>query len=81
LDNIIKPVSLCPKCENGGVNELVQFLCGGVVAEGGSGAVARFVGDGVEVWLVAGYGGSFGQVAANEPVGFFVGSSPWGCGG
>ena len=48
---------------------------GGAVAEGGSGAVARFVGDGVEVGLVAGDGGSFGQVAADEPVGVFVGSS------
>ena len=48
---------------------------GGAVAEGGSGAVARLVGDGVEVGLVAGDGGSFGQVAADEPVGVFVGSS------
>lgn len=35
-------------------NVFVECL-GGVVAEGGSGAVARFVGDGVEVALVAGY--------------------------
>ena len=55
-------------------NVFVECL-GGVVAEGGSGAVARFVGDGVEVALVAGDGGSFGQVAADEPVGVFVGSS------
>ena len=33
----------------GGGNELVECFCGGAVAEGGSGAVARFVGDGVEV--------------------------------
>ena len=45
------------------------------VVEGGSGAVARFVGDGVEEGLVAGDGGSFGQVAADEPVSVFVGSS------
>ena len=39
------------------------------------GAVAQFVGDDVEVGLVAGDGGSFGQVAADEPVGVFVDSS------
>ena len=59
----------------GGSNEFVECFCWGAVAEGGSGAVARFVGDGVEVGLVAGDGGSFGQVAADEPVGVFVGSS------
>ena len=59
----------------GGSNELVECFCGGAVAEGGSGAVARLVGDGVEVGLVAGDGGSFGQVAADESVGVFVGSS------
>ena len=59
----------------GGSSELVECLGGGAVAEGGSGAVARFVGDGVEVGLVAGDGGSFGQVAADESVGVFVGSS------
>ena len=59
----------------GGSNELVECFCGGAVAEGGSGAVVEFVGDGVEVGLVAGDGGSFGQVAADEPVGVFVGSS------
>ena len=59
----------------GGSNEFVECFCGGAVAEGGSGAVARFVGDGVEVGLVAGDGGSFGQVAANASVGVFVGSS------
>ena len=59
----------------GGSNEFVECFCGGAVAEGGSGAVARLVGDGVEVGLVAGDGGSFGQVAADEPVGVFVGSS------
>ena len=42
------------------------MLLWGAVAEGGSGAVARFVGDGVEVGLVAGDGGSFGEVAADE---------------
>ena len=41
----------------GGSDEFVECLGGGVVAEGGSGAVARFVGDGVEVGLVAGDGG------------------------
>ena len=59
----------------GGSNEFVECFCGGAVAEGGSGAVARLVGDGVEVGLVAGDGGSFGQVAADESVGVFVGSS------
>ena len=59
----------------GGSDEFVECLGGGVVVEGGSGAVAQFVGDGVEVGLVAGDGGSFGQVAADEPVGVFVGSS------
>ena len=59
----------------GGGNEFVECFCGGAVAEGGSGAVVEFVGDGVEVGLVAGDGGSFGQVAADEPVGVFVGSS------
>ena len=44
----------------GGSDELVECFCGGVVAEGGSGVVARFVGDGVEVGLVAGDGGFFG---------------------
>ena len=38
----------------GGSNEFVECMGGGVVAEGGSGAVARFVGDGVEVGVVAG---------------------------
>ena len=59
----------------GGSNELVECFRWGAVAEGGSGAVVEFVGDGVEVGLVAGDGGSFGQVAADEPVGVFVGSS------
>lgn len=40
------------------------MLLGGWVVEGSAGAVARFVGDGVEVGLVAGGGGAFGQVAA-----------------
>lgn len=44
----------------GGSNEFVECFCGGAVVEGGSGAVVQFVGDGVEVWLVAGDGGSFG---------------------
>ena len=38
----------------GGSNELAECFCGGAVAEGGSGTVARLVGDGVEVGLVAG---------------------------
>ena len=59
----------------GGSNEFVECFCGGAVAEGGSGAVARLVGDGVEVGLVAGDGGSFGKVAADEPVGVFIGPS------
>ena len=59
----------------GGSNEFVECFCGGAVAEGGSGAVVEFVGDGVEVGLVAGDGGSFGEVSADEPVGVFVGSS------
>lgn len=44
----------------GGSNEFVECVGGGVVVGGGSGAVAWFVGDGVEVGLVAGDGGSFG---------------------
>ena len=44
----------------GGSNEFVECFCWGAVVEGGSGAVVQFVGDGVEVWLVAGDGGSFG---------------------
>lgn len=62
----------------GGSNELVECFCGGAVAEGCSGAVARLVGDGVEVGLVAGHGGSCGQVAADKSVGVVVGSSPPG---
>ena len=38
----------------GGSNELAECFCGGAVAEGDSGTVARLVGDGVEVGLVAG---------------------------
>ena len=45
----------------GGSNEFVECFCGGAVAEGGSGAVVQLVGDGVEVGLVAGDGGSCGQ--------------------
>ena len=41
----------------GGSNEFVECFCWGAVAEGGSGAVVQFVGDGVEVGLVAGAGG------------------------
>ena len=59
----------------GGSNEFVECLGGGAVAEGGSGAVVELVGDGVEVGLVSGDGGSFVQVAADEPVGVVVGSS------
>jgi len=59
----------------GGSNKFVECFCWGAVVEGGSGAVVRLVGDGVEVGLVAGDGGSCGQVAADEPVGVFVGSS------
>ena len=68
-DNAVMAVSM------GGSNEFVECFCGGVVAEGGSEAVVELVGDGVEVGLVAGDGGSFGQVAMDEPVGIFVGSS------
>ena len=65
----------------GGGNEFVECFCWGAVAEGGFGAVVELVGDGVEVGLVAGDGGSFGQVAVDEPVGVFVGSSlPWAVG-
>ena len=51
----------------GGSNEFVECFCGGAVAEGGSGAVVELVGDGVEVGLVAGDGGSFGKVSADKP--------------
>ena len=62
----------------GGSSELIECFCGGTVAEGDSGAVIELVGDGVEVGLVADDGGSFGQIAADESVGVFVGSSlPW----
>ena len=44
----------------GGSNEFVECFCWGAIVEGGSGAVVELVGDGVEVWLVAGDGGSFG---------------------
>ena len=54
-------------------NELVECFCGGAVAKGYSGAVARLVGDGVEVGLMAGDGGSCGQVAADELAGIVVG--------
>ena len=54
VEDLLKAVSM------GGSNELVECFCGGAVAEGGSGAVVEFVGDGVEVGLVAGDGGSFG---------------------
>lgn len=43
----------------GGSNEFVECYGGDAVAEGGSGTVARLVGDGVEVGLVAGDGGFF----------------------
>lgn len=58
-----------------GSNEFVRCFCWGAVAEGVSGAVVQFVGDGVEVGLVAGDEGSLGQVAMGEPVLVFVGSS------
>lgn len=45
----------------GGSNELVECFCGGAVAEGYSGAVARLLGDGVEVGLVAGDGVPLGR--------------------
>ena len=44
----------------GGGNEFVECLGGGG-RRGGAGAVARLVGDGVEVGSVAGDGGSCGQ--------------------
>ena len=64
-----------PAVSMGGSNEFVECFCGGAVVEGGSGAVVELVGDGVEVGLVAGDGGSFGEVSADEPVGVFVSSS------
>lgn len=42
------------------------MLLGGWVVEGSAGAVARFVGDGARVGLVAGDGGAFGQVVARS---------------
>lgn len=41
----------------GGSNEFVDCFCGGVVAEGSSGTVGQFVGDGVVVGKVSGKGG------------------------
>ena len=49
-----------PAVSMGGSNEFVECFCWGAVVEGGSGAVVELVGDGVEVGLVAGDGGSFG---------------------
>ena len=54
IRNVYSAVSM------GGSNEFVECFCWGAVVEGGSGAVVELVGDGVEVWLVAGDGGSFG---------------------
>ena len=59
----------------GGGNEFVECLGGGGVAEGGSGAVARLVGDGVEVGVVAGMGVPLGRpwmrrVSAPDLIGF-----------
>ena len=68
----------------GGSNDFVECLGGGAVAEGGSGAVVQFVGDGVEVGLVAGDGGSFGQVAVGqirEPGQGFGPATACGCAG
>ena len=58
----------------GGSNEFVECFWG-AVAEGSSGVVVEVVGDGVEVGLVAGDGGSFRKVSADKPVGVFVDSS------
>ena len=54
----------------GGSDEFVECLGGGVVVEGGSGAVVQLVGDGVEVALVAGHFPALvpGQ-CAHRPVG------------
>ena len=54
------PIMLTLAVSMGGSNEFVECFCWGAVVEGGSGAVVELVGDGVEVWLVAGDGGSFG---------------------
>jgi len=59
----------------GGGNEFVECLGGGRVAEGDSGAVARLVGDGVEVGVTAGDGASLGRpwmrrVSAPDLIGF-----------
>ena len=43
-----------------GSNEFVRCFCWGAAAGGGSGVFVQFVGDGVEVGLVAGDGGSLG---------------------
>lgn len=43
----------------GGSNGFVEYLGGGTVVEGGFGAVIQFVGDGLEVELMAADGGSF----------------------
>lgn len=45
----------------GGSDVFVECLGGGAVVEGGSGAVARFVGDGVEVGLLGSSGGLNGS--------------------
>lgn len=48
----------------GGGNELGECFFWREVVEGDAGTVARFVGDGAQVGLMAGNGGIFGQVAA-----------------
>ena len=54
---------------------------GGALVEGDFGAVIQFVGDGLEVELMAADGDSYGKVSADKPVGVFVGSSlPWALG-
>ena len=53
----------------GGSNEFVECFCWGAVAEGGSGAVVEFVGDGVEVGLVAGDLGGQACERLNAPFG------------
>ena len=45
----------------GGSDGFVECLGAGAVVEGGSGAVARFVGDGVEVGLLVSSGGFDGS--------------------
>ena len=68
-----------PAVSKGGSNELGECLLWGEVVEGGAGAVARFVGDGVEVGLVM--ASLWADSGARDGSCFRSCPSPKGCGG